>query len=337
VADLEIRTIDPLDEPLLHQWWMTGHAAHAERPFDLGLSWEFRRTSLSRPNPERETVLLAAFDGADDGRRMVGAAEIQLPLNDNTHLAYVEVDVPAAERRRGIGSSLLAEVEARVRTAGRTHVLGMAFALPGGRSPGVDFGAARGFAVANVEQQKVIDLAERGPALDDLEAEVVGRLAGYRVVTWGTETPEEHIESYCRLLSGFVSALPDHDLALEDSVWTPERVRVNEARARDVGRLTVVAAAVAPDGTLAGVSDVRPSTPDLSKAFIGITIVGREHRGHSLGLAMKLATHRELRATYPQCRIVATANAGINEHMNAINGQMGYRVVEDLLDLQKVL
>jgi predicted GNAT family N-acyltransferase len=98
-----------------------------------------------------------------------------------------------------------------------------------------------------------------------------------------------------------------------------------------------VAAAISTNGTVAGVSDVRPSTPDLEKAFIGITIVGREHRGHSLGLAMKLATHRELRTTYPQCRIVATSNAGINDHMNAVNERMGYQVIEDLFDLQKVL
>ena len=336
MADLEIRTIDPFDEPLLHEWWATAHAAHAEQPYDLGLSWEFRRTSLTRPNPERETVLLAAFDGADAGR-MVGAAEIQLPLNDNTHLAYVAVDVPAESRRRGIGTRLLDEVEARVREAGRSHVLSEAFCPPGGSSAGREFGNAHGYAEAGLEQQKVIDLGECGPALDALEAEVVGGLTGYRIVTWGAETPEEYIESYCRLLSVFISEMPIEDLALEDSEWTPERLRANEARGRDIGRVSVVAAAVAPDGQLAGVHDLRPSTPDLEKAYIGITLVDQDHRGHSLGLAMKLATHRELRAAYPQCRIVATTNAGVNEHMNAINERMGYRVVEDLISLQKVL
>lgn len=335
MADLEIRTIDPSDEDLLHQWWSTSRAARAERPYDLDLSWEFTRASFTRANPEREILLLAALE--PESRRMVGAAGLHLPLQDNTHLGYADIDVPAAHRRRGIGSSLLGEVESRVRAAGRTHVLGSVHAAPGGTSDGLAFGMAHGYELGNREEQKVLDLHERGPSLDALELEVRGRLAGYAIVTWGDETPEEHLEGYCRLLSGFVSELPDHDLALEDSVWTPERVRTNEDRARDVGRVTVVAAAIAPDGSLAGVSDVRPSTPDLEKAFVGITIVGREHRGHSLGLAMKLATHRELRTTFPQCRIVATNNAGANEHMNAINDRMGYRVVEDLLDLQKVL
>jgi GNAT superfamily N-acetyltransferase len=336
VADLEIRSIDPFDEPLLHEWWATSHAAHAHRPYDLGFSWEFRRTSLTRPNPEREVILLAAFDGPDGGR-MVGAAELQFPLKDNTHLAYVAVDVPAESRRHGTGTRLLGEVEERVRVAERSHVLAEAFCPPGGTSAGREFGRAHGYAEAGLEQVKVIDLLECGPALDALEAEVLGGLFDYRIVTWGTETPEEYVESYCRLLSVFIGEMPMEDLALEDSEWTPERLRAHEARGRDLGRVGFVAAAVAPDGQLAGVHDLRPSIPDLAKAYVGITLVDRDHRGHSLGLAMKLATHRELRATYPQCRIVATGNAGVNEHMNAINERMGYRVVEDLISLQKAL
>ena len=60
-----------------------------------------------------------------------------------------------------------------------------------------------------------------------------------------------------------------------------------------------------------------------------------EHRGHSLGLAMKLATHRSLVAQVPECRIVATGNADVNAHMNAVNERMGYRLVEQLLEFQK--
>ena len=298
MADISIETVDPFDEPLLHEWWSIGHAVHQERPYDLGLSWDFTRSSLRRPNPEQDTTLLAAFD-ADGSRRMVGAATLHLPLNDNTHTAFVGVDVPAEHRRRGVGSRLLTEVEERVGKAGRSHVLAEAFCPPGGSS--------------------------------------AGRLTGYRIVTWGAETPEEYVESYCRLLSVFIREIPTEGLALEDSEWTPARVRAHEERGREIGRVSVVAGAVAPDGTLAGVHDLRPSTPDLDKAFIGLTLVAPEHRGHSLGLAMKLASHRELRAAYPQCRVVATSNAGVNEHMNAINEGMGYRVVEDIVGLQKAL
>jgi hypothetical protein len=35
--------------------------------------------------------------------------------------------------------------------------------------------------------------------------------------------------------------------------------------------------------------------------------------------------------------VVRTGNADVNEHMNAVNEQMGYRLVEDIVELQKRL
>jgi hypothetical protein len=62
-----------------------------------------------------------------------------------------------------------------------------------------------------------------------------------------------------------------------------------------------------------------------------------EHRGHRLGLAIKLATHRALLRAFPDCEVVRTGNADVNEHMNAVNELMGYRLVEDIVELQKRL
>ena len=61
------------------------------------------------------------------------------------------------------------------------------------------------------------------------------------------------------------------------------------------------------------------------------------HRGHRLGLAMKLATHRRLAELFPSCAYVETGNAGVNAAMNAVNERLGYRVVERCLDVQKRL
>jgi hypothetical protein len=62
-----------------------------------------------------------------------------------------------------------------------------------------------------------------------------------------------------------------------------------------------------------------------------------EARGHRLGLAMKLASHRALRAEFDECELVVTTNADVNDHMNAINEAMGYRLVEQMLEYQKRL
>ena len=61
------------------------------------------------------------------------------------------------------------------------------------------------------------------------------------------------------------------------------------------------------------------------------------HRGHALGLALKLATHEALMAAEPQCRLVTTNNADANAQMNAVNDQLGYRLVEQQLEVQKTL
>lgn len=189
---------------------------------------------------------------------------------------------------------------------------------------------------AHFEELKDLDLTECGDALDALAAEQ-GDLDGYRLVTFGNRTPDELVDGFCALMSVFMDDVPIGDLALEGSTWTPERLRGAERRRQEQGRMQFFAVAVAPDGAVAGLSNVFTTPPATTKAEIGGTMVGKAHRGHGLGLAMKLATHRELRAAYPECQRVETGNAGVNQHMNAINERMGYRVVEDLHEYQKVL
>ena len=66
-------------------------------------------------------------------------------------------------------------------------------------------------------------------------------------------------------------------------------------------------------------------------------MVDPAHRGHRLGLALKMATHDLALATYPELVILDTSNAEVNTHMNAVNEALGYRTIETLLELQKKL
>jgi len=56
------------------------------------------------------------------------------------------------------------------------------------------------------------------------------------------------------------------------------------------------------------------------------TLVMREHRGHGLGMAVKLANLAALVDSYPHARIVSTWNAVENKHMIAINDELGHIV-----------
>jgi GNAT superfamily N-acetyltransferase len=333
VTDIEIRPIDPADEAQLKPWWSVRAAANAHRLEHLMPRWEATRRRYHVRAPEYDAVLLGAF--VHDQDAMVGAGRVILHRKDNTHMVNADVQVLPLQRRRGIGTALLAEVERHSREDGRTHVISAAHCPPGQESAGVLFAAVRGFKKANVDEVKVLDLREYGGHLDALAAEATP-LSGYRIETYHKTAPDHLVEGVCKLLSNFYGEIPLGDLVIEDSPWTPERLRAAEQASRDRGSSRLTAVAVAPDGAVAGMTDLAISAGEI-KAEIGVTVVSRAHRGHRLGLAMKVASHRELRAAHPDCTVVVTGNAAVNTHMNAVNERLGYRVVEDAYELQKEL
>jgi GNAT superfamily N-acetyltransferase len=334
---LELRDVERVDGPTLHRWWEICHDAQSDRPVDYFPPWEVARVGLITPQPDFRVELFAAYDGTGDGARMVGAGLINLPVTDNLHMAYYDVFVDWPDRRHGVGTMLLAEVERRARGADRTRTLVEAFAQPGGTSAGTAFAEARGCTVGNFETCKAIYLKESERRWAALEEEAGAALGGYRVLLWENTVPDEYAEGMCAMLSIFVSMVPVGDLDLEDGEWTVDRLRASERRSLETRQHKSLAAAVAPDGTLVGCTDVRINTTSTRVGYVGLTMVMPEHRGHRLGLAMKLATHRALRAAYPECELVVTSNADVNEWMNAINESMGYQEIEQLLEYQKHL
>jgi hypothetical protein len=71
----------------------------------------------------------------------------------------------------------------------------------------------------------------------------------------------------------------------------------------------------------------RASTiPDV--AFQWATIVRVAHRGHRLGMLLKLANLDQLRREMPTVRHLNTWNAASNTWMVAVNEAVGFRVME---------
>lgn len=325
------RVIDPHDEALLRAWWEVGRAATAERPIEAWPVWEISRDALPMARTDGRLVLVSAFEGD----RTVGAGTLFLFRTDNIHLGEVGVYVAPEDRRRGIGRAVLEELERIARADGRTSLITSAFAPVDGDSPGSLFAAALGYPLASAEETKVVDLAAAPAGWGDLDEEVEAALDGYRVEVFQEHVPAEYVEGFCRLLGAFLGEVPTGDLDLQQATWTEERLREGEERAVAVGRVQVVAVAIAPDGELCGFSDLRVNKHDPRHASVGGTLVLPGHRGHRLGLAMKLGTHRRLLELFPDCAYVETGNAGVNAAMNAVNSQLGYRVVERCLDVQK--
>ena len=327
---VDVEQINPRNEAALRAWWEVGHAATAERPGKPWPLWEQSRVALPADNPERGITLL----GAIDGREMVGAGLLTRTLRENLHAAMAFAWTRPDRTRQGIGRRLVDELEVVAVGDGRTTIQSEAFLAPGGSGTAEAFAVAMGYDVAGRESIKELALGDYVARRDALAAEAAAA-AGYRIITFDTVCPEEHLDSFGRLLGMLMSEVPLGELDLDDSEWTPERIRDAEQRQVEIGRHVQTAMAIAPDGSVAGVSDVRVDDSDAGHAEVGITLVDPAHRGRRLGLALKLATHDLAVAAYPSLVSVDTSNAEVNTHMNAVNEALGYRTIETLLELQK--
>jgi GNAT superfamily N-acetyltransferase len=332
-VSVSLEQINPRNEPLLRAWWRCGHDATSDRPGQPWPAWEQARVALPADDPERSTTLLAAIEG----RVVVATGLLTCFLQDNLHAAEVDVTVSPARRREGIGSAVLTELETVAAGSGRSTLLGEGFVPPGGTAPCEPFAAARGYDVASRESIKELGVADLAARREALLAQVAQSAGDYRIVTFDTVCPDEHLASFGRLLGTLMAQIPLGGIDLSDSEWPPQRLRAAEQRQVTIGRHVLTALAIAPDGSVAGSSDVRVSDGRPTHGQVGITLVDPAHRGRRLGLALKLATHDLAVTTYAGLTTIETSNAEVNTHMNAVNEALGYRTIETLLELQKRL
>ena len=135
------------------------------------------------------------------------------------------------------------------------------------------------------------------------------------------------MEQWCVLLNQMVADAPTEDSSLEKPEYDEERVRAIEARIAERGYRRLTAVALASNGTFAGTSYVMFREDGSRLGEQAITLVMPEHRGHNLGLALKLMTHRLLTETESKVDVLRTYTNHTNTHMNAINERLGYRTV----------
>ncbi len=329
--DTDIREVDRTDEAQLHAWWSCGHAAMSQRPVDLWPDWEISRLSLPEADPENRVVLLGAYDA----ETMVGSGLVVVPLEDNTHLGVIEVYVPPEHRRRGLGTALLEHGEEIAVAAGRTTLIADVRVPFDEDNADSRWAQRRGYAVANEDAIKVVDLAATAHLLPELEARAAERLGDYRLAWWTDPAPEEHLASLAAAMSRFLEEIPLGDLDLQPQQWTPERLRGREARHAAQRREHLTVVALTPSGEVAGYTNLGLSPHAPRVADIGDTLVLPDHRGHRLGLALKVVLHQQVRTLHPDAELVVTGNATSNTWMNAVNEQLGYQPVDRCLELQK--
>jgi RimJ/RimL family protein N-acetyltransferase len=89
-------------------------------------------------------------------------------------------------------------------------------------------------------------------------------------------------------------------------------------------RTYTIAAAHDASGELAAMTQlsVAPDSPQWGHQ--GLTAVTRQHRGHRLGLLVKIAMLDLLAETEPAIEVIDTGNASSNDHMIAVNDALGF-------------
>lgn len=263
---------------------------------------------------------------AEEEGRAVGAASLALPLRDNVGLGEPQVYVRPAARRRGIGTTLLDVVEQTARERDRTSLLTfVSAAMETSATPGTLFAERHGFTHRLTEIRHV----QRRPfPLDDIAKAAEAAkpyAAGYELISWRDHAPAEHVREYARLEGRLSTDAPFGEIEYEGEVWDESRIRTMERRQARAGRNIWATAVVAPDGRMAGFTQVVIANDSDRDAIQDTTIVDPVHRGKRLGIILKAANFERILADRPAIQQVWTWNGDTNSHMVAINEIMGYR------------
>jgi GNAT superfamily N-acetyltransferase len=266
---------------------------------------------------------------AQDAGRIVGTGDLGLTLEDNLHLADVQVRVHPDFRRRGIGRALHDELARRARSAGRTTLLTEINQPLEGESPAYRFAMALGYEVVHEQDHHLLDLPVSDATLDALDP----RPTDYEILTWTNRAPDDLVAAYAAMRTQMEQDVPIGDVDYQPIEVTVDRIRESEQRTTQAYDTLVAVARRVADGVMGGYT-VMHLAHDADYVVQDDTLVMPEHRGHGLGMALKVANLRIL-ADHPERRVVHTWNAVENTFMQRINKRVGFRPVERELEVQR--
>ena len=293
-----------------------------------------------RDNPySRVRLHFVRVDG-----RMAARSWIRCELQDNLSSALLHVNVLDSFAGRGIGRTLLGHAEALAAADGRTilqtftehpadfdvdgpNLIKPATgtgALPAG-ARGVRFAGQAGYRLEQVERFSSLEIPPAAD-LDALERDALTRAGDYELLHWTDACPDEHAAQLAVLMSRMSTDAPTGALSYEPETWDVARVRHVEDTWRRAGQSSLVAAARhRSTGELAAYTVLQVAADKPWLADQDDTLVAAAHRGHRLGMLIKILNLRRLQHCHPAVRRVITFNAAENDHMLGINVALGFK------------
>jgi GNAT superfamily N-acetyltransferase len=275
---------------------------------------------------------------------IVGRGIYEAPIEEGSREVWLSVEVLPEFRHRGIGSALYETLAALAERDGRRILQGYAMEPPGFDDPlpsptgfgSVSKGSAstrflvgRGYELQQVERMSRLELP-----LDS--AELDGRIAreqtfagdDYTVVTWEGRTPEQWLDDIALLHQRMSTDAPSAGLDYAEEKWDAQRVRTEDdlAERNPLQPLTAAALHVSSD-RLAGFTKLLVPPQAHRPVSQEDTLVLKEHRGHRLGMLLKLANLAFLQRAHPGHPAVTTFNAEENRPMLDVNEAIGFAPV----------
>jgi GNAT superfamily N-acetyltransferase/RimJ/RimL family protein N-acetyltransferase len=243
-----------------------------------------------------------------------------LPGRENRHLARLTPVVHPARRRAGLGTALVRHA------AQRAHHLGRSVLSSESRqgSPGSAFAHALGSRQGITQVRRVLEVAAVTPGRRaELRAAAQAASSGYVLLSWLGQPPPEQLAGIA-VVNAAVADMP-HEAGHEAQRWSTERVLQDARRVAAQGlRYYTVAAQSLATGELAGLSQLGVEPDEPTWGHQELTVVSRPHRGHRLGMLLKVAMLDLLAEHEPQLTRIITGNADQNQHMIAINEALGF-------------
>src|ERR1700722_6708419 len=318
---MRIERWDPADETTAAACYQVHRAANAanavdDPPFSAGTFGLYLREGFDKTPGE-------VWYAADDAGGVVGYYRMQLWDLENLDRAFGGPVVHPAARRRGFGRALLRHEAARAAANGRSVLSGPAVIESDGEAFALAVGAAPGL----VEVRRVQYLAKIEPGkVAELRRSAARAAVGYSLVNWAGDVPDQYLGPLAHVINAFEDAPRGENVQPES--WDADRIRERTGAHVRAGLLRNHSVAAVHDATgeMAAYTGIIVDPEAPSWGFQELTAVTRPHRGHRLGLLVKTAMLELLAEAEPQLKYVSTGNAAANEHMIAVNEELGYEV-----------